>query len=260
MADWGDGSYELTAAQLAPVAEAVVDAVEPVSGLKTLDLACGTGNAALLEAGRGAVVTGFDAATRLLEVAAGRAAEAGLEATWVEGDMQDMPFADDSFEVITSVFGVIFGDPQKTAAEVARVLETNGRMAFTTWTDEGVLRRISELSRRAVAEAFDQDPDAGPKAFGWGDGTELRELFSEHGIVLQCEVRNMVFTADSAEAAIQEFREHHPMGLALREAIGDEGLHALAGKVHEELKNSNESTDGGFSYNGRYLLAVGSPV
>ncbi|MBK8295588.1 MAG: class I SAM-dependent methyltransferase [Solirubrobacterales bacterium] len=124
------------AVQLAPVAEVVVDAAEPVSGLKTLDLACGTGNSALLEAERGAEVTGFDAATRLLEVAAGRAAEAGHEATWVEGDMQDLPFPDDSFEVITSVFGVIFGDPQQVAAEIARVLEPNGRIAITTWTNQ----------------------------------------------------------------------------------------------------------------------------
>ena len=260
MADWGEGTYELTAAQLAPVAATVVDAAEPVSGLKTLDLACGTGNAALLEAERGAIVTGFDAATRLLEVAAGRAAEAGVEATWVEGDMQDMPFPDDSFEVITSVFGVIFGDPQKVAAEIARVLETNGRIAFTTWTNEGVLPRISALSSQAVAEAFNQDPAAGPMAFQWGDETQLRELFSEHGIAVQCETKQIVFTAESAEKANEEFREHHPMWLALRETLGDEKFEALSEKVFEELKNSNESTDGGFSYSSTYLLAVGSPV
>ena len=153
---------------------------------------CGTGNAALLEAERGAIVTGFDMATRLVEVAAGLAAEKGLEATWVEGDMQDMPFPDNSFEVITSVFGLIFGDPQKVAAEVARVLDTNGRIAFTTWTNEGVLPRISALSSQAVAEAFNQDPTAGPMAFQWGNDTDLNELFAEHGIAIQTETRQIV--------------------------------------------------------------------
>src|SRR3954447_14913397 len=102
MSDWGAGRYELTAEQLAPVSTEVVDAVEPVAGLKTLDLACGTGNAALIAAERTAEVTGFDAATRLLEVAAGRAQESGLDITWVEGDMHDLPFPDDTFDRITS--------------------------------------------------------------------------------------------------------------------------------------------------------------
>ncbi len=257
MADWGDGTYELTAAQLAPVAEAVVDAAEPVAGLKALDLACGTGNAALLEAERGATVTGFDFAARLLEVAAGRAAEAGLEATWVQGDMHDMPFPDDSFEVITSVFGVIFGDPQKVAAEIGRVLEPNGRIAITTWTNEGVLPRIAALSKQAVAEALEQDTE--PMQFEWGDETELRELFSEHGIAIQCERKTLTFTAESAEAAGEEWREHHPMWLALRETLGDERFDALSGQILEELKRANESEDG-FSYSSSYLLAVGSPV
>ncbi|MBK5232688.1 MAG: class I SAM-dependent methyltransferase [Thermoleophilia bacterium] len=245
------------AAQLEPVATLVVDAVEPVSGLKTLDLACGTGNAALLEAERGAKVTGFDAAPRLLEVAAEQAAEAGLDATWVEGDMHDMPFPDDSFEVITSVFGVIFGDPQKVTAEIARVLEPNGRIAITTWTNEGVLPRISALSKEAVADVFDQETE--PMQFQWGDETQLRELFSEHGIALQCETKNLKFTAESAEAANEEWREHHPMWLALKEALGDERFDALSEKILEELKSSNESEDG-FSYTSTYLLAVGSPV
>ncbi len=260
MADWGDGSYELMAGQLTPAAEVVVDAAEPLSGLKTLDLACGTGNAALLAAGRGAVVTGFDAAPRLLEVAAGRAAESGVEATWVAGDMQDLPFPDDSFEVITSVFGVIFGDPQQVAAEIGRVVEPNGRIAVTTWTNEGVLPRIATLSKEAVADAFDQDPDAGPMAFQWGDEDELRELFSEHGIVLQIEKKSLTFTAESAKAANDEFREHHPMWLALKEAIGEEKFDSLSEKVLEELENSNESSDRGFSYTSTYLLATGSPV
>ncbi|MGK2955866.1 MAG: class I SAM-dependent methyltransferase [Solirubrobacterales bacterium] len=258
MADWGDGTYEFTAAQLVPVAEVVVDAVEPVSGLKALDLACGTGNAALLEAARGAEVTGFDNATRLLEVAATRAADSGVEATWLEGDMHDMPFPDDSFEVITSVFGIIFGDPQQVAAEIARVLEPNGRIAFTAWTDEGLIPRIGALSKQAVAEAFDQPADS-EVMFHWSDPTQVQELFAEHGIAVQCEKKTISFTAESAEAANDEWRDHHPMWRAMKEAIGEERFDALSEKILEELKAGNES-DEGFSYSSTYLLALGSPV
>jgi len=260
MADWGTGSYELTAAQLAPVAEIVVDAVEPVSGLDTLDIACGTGNASLIAAERGARVTGLDAAPRLLEVAAGRAADADLSAEWVEGSMLELPFADDSFEIVTSVFGVIFGDPPgAVAGEIARVLETNGRIALTTWTGEGLFPEIAKIAMEAVREALDLPADE-HEPFQWGDELSLQELFSEHGIALQCEKKELVFRADSPEAANEEWNRHHPMWLARREAIGEENFEALSDKILEALRAGNESTDGGFSFTGHYLLALGSPV
>ncbi|HTU15024.1 MAG TPA: methyltransferase domain-containing protein [Solirubrobacterales bacterium] len=260
MADWGTGNYEITAAQLAPVAEIVVDAAEPVSGRNTLDIACGTGNASLIAAGRGAKVTGLDAATRLLEVAGARASEAGLTIDWVEGSMLELPFADDSFEIVTSVFGVLFGDPPgAVAGEIARVLETNGRVALTTWTDEGLLPAVAQLAKEAVADALELPPDEN-EPFHWGNPVELRELFAEHGIALQVEKREISFRADSAEAANEEWNDHHPMWLALRETIGEQNFEALSSRVLETLKAGNESTDGGFSYTSTYLLALGSPV
>lgn len=260
MADWGTGSYELTAAQLAPVAEVVVDAVEPVDGRKVLDIACGTGNASLLAAERGAKVTGLDLAPRLLDVARGRASEAGVEAEFVEGSMLDLPFPDASFDIVTSVFGVIFGDPPGAVAEqIARVVDTAGRVAITTWTDEGLFPEIAKLGMRAVQDALDLPPDE-HTPFQWGDELALRELFSEHGIALQCEKKTLTFTADSPEAANDEWNEHHPMWLARKEAIGQENFDALSEKILEALRAGNESTDGGFSFTGSYLLALGSPV
>jgi len=261
MADWGTGTYELTAAQLAPVAEVVLDAVEPVSGLKTLDLACGTGNAALLAAKRGALVTGLDAAPRLLEVAADRAKEAGADVTWTEGSMLDLPYADDSFEIVTSVFGVIFGDPPAAvASEIARVLDQHGRIAFTTWTNEGILPRIAKLSKDTVNEVFDLPPDDGPSSLNWGDETDIRERFSGHGIMLQVEKKSITFEFESAAAANDEWKNHHPMWLALKDAIGEENFEALSEKVLAILEEGNESEGGGFSYTSGYLLALGSPV
>jgi len=261
MTDWGTGTYELFAAQLAPVAEVVADAVEPVSGLKTLDIACGTGNATLLLAERGAEATGLDMAPRLLEVAAGRANDAGLDITWTEGSMLELPYPDDSFEVITSVFGVIFGDPAAAvAAEIARVLDQHGRVAFTTWTDEGVLAEIAKLSKSTVNEVLDLPPDDGPAALTWGDETDIRELFSEHGIMLQVEKKSIEFKFESAVAANDEWKNHHPMWLLLKQAIGDEQYEALSDKVLEILESNNEATDGSFSYTSNYLLALGSPV
>lgn len=261
MADWGIGKYEITGAQLAPVAEVVVDAVEPVAGRKTLDIACGSGNASLIAAERGAEVTGLDAAPRLIEVARERASEAGLEIDFVEGNMLDLPFPDASFDVVTSVFGVIFGDPPgAVAGEIGRVLgQTGSRLAFTTWTDEGLLPKIAARSREVTNEALDLPPTE-EAPFDWGDEVGVRELFAEHGVMVQCERKEITFRGDSAEALNEEWNQHHPMWLARKQAIGDENFQRLSAEILEILKEGNESTDGSFSFTSTYLLALGSPV
>ena len=102
MVDWGAGKYETTAAELEPVAQAVVEQAAPVAGEDVLDLACGTGNAALLAAGRGAAVIGIDAAPRLLEVARTRAQGLGVDLEVREGDLLALPVDDASIDVVLS--------------------------------------------------------------------------------------------------------------------------------------------------------------
>ncbi len=91
MVDWGAGNYEWTAAELEPVSVAVVDLAAIHPGEDVVDLACGTGNAALIAAARGARVTGVDGAPRLLEIAAARAHSLGVEAEFCEGDLLALP-------------------------------------------------------------------------------------------------------------------------------------------------------------------------
>lgn len=86
---WGAGRYERIAEQLLPAAEVVVERATPREGERVVDIGCGTGNAALLAAGRGATVTGVDPAQRLLEVGAATAAERGLNATFTLGEAAD---------------------------------------------------------------------------------------------------------------------------------------------------------------------------
>ncbi|MCW3041837.1 MAG: class SAM-dependent methyltransferase, partial [Solirubrobacterales bacterium] len=124
MIDWSIGSYERTAAELDAVSEQVVEAAAVGPGDRVLDIACGTGNAALKAAARGADVLGVDLAARLVRVAAERARAAGItSARFVTGDAQDLPVPDASVDVALSVFGLIFApDQARAAAEVVRVL------------------------------------------------------------------------------------------------------------------------------------------
>lgn len=259
MSDWGNGSYELTAAQLEPVAAVVVDAVEPVAGRTLLDVACGTGNASLEAASRGAQVTGIDPAARLLEVARGRAREAGLEAEWVEGDFHSLPFEDDSFEIVTSVFGVIFGASEDDiAAEIARVLERSGRLALTTWVDTGTMSKVGALIRAAVEEATDLPPADRPR-FEWGGEDDLKLLFANHGLSVQTEMRQISFEAGSPQQMGDEWADNHPMWLATRDAVGEERYAQLRSEIVEVLAAGNEDPSA-MKLSSDYLVVTGSPV
>jgi SAM-dependent methyltransferase len=258
MTDWGLGSYERTAAQLASAAGRAVDAAEIGPGERVLDVACGTGNAALLAAMRGAVVTGVDRSERLLGVAAGRAATAGIEATWTTGEATALPVAADAFDATLSVFGVIFATPADEAvAELVRVTAPDGRIVLTTWTTDGAVAAGSAVLRSALAAAsgpagpVGADVTAGPRAGGatppggpnprdWGDPEHLRALFAPHGIVPEVDPFPHVFTADSAAAFADEWLDLHPLWLAARPVLGDEAYAALRGPLIAALEGGNE--------------------
>jgi len=262
MSHWDKGSYEITAQQIAPLAPVVADAVEPVTGEPTLDLACGTGNAALELARRGAEVTGMDGAPRLLSVAEERARQAGVEAGWVQGDLTELPFPDHSFEIVTSVMGLIFSpDPARSAAEIGRVLRMQGRLAFTSWVEEGLFKTMQDMSRAAVAERFGQAPPEGAdRPFPWGDALAIRELFAEHGLMVQVEERELVIHEDSAAGLNDRWFDHHPIWLTMKDAIGEDAYEALRRETLPIVEEHNEADDGSFRYTLRYLLSEGSPV
>lgn len=262
MSNWDKGSYEVTAEQIAPATPAVADAVEPVTGKLALDLACGTGNEALELARRGARVTGYDGAPRLLQVAGERAAAEGLELERVQGDLAELPFDDDSFEIVTSVFGLIFtGSPQDSAAEIGRVLRPQGRIAFTSWVEEGLFQYMQDMAKAAVASHFGQAPPEGADApFAWGDEAAVRELFSESGLMLQVETRELVIEEESAAALNDRWFDLHPIWITMQEVIGDEAYEEMRREALPVVESHNEVSDGSFRNTLRYLLFEGSPV
>lgn len=243
MTDWDAGSYEITATQLAPASARAVEAAQIAPGERVLDLACGTGNAALLAAMRGAEVTGLDPAERLLEVAAGRARAAGIEITWTPGSATDLPFSDGAFDAVLSVFGVIFAVPAVDAvAELVRVTADDGRIVLTTWTASGAIAAGSGVLRRAIAEtAVAAGPaTAGPAPRDWGDPEHVTELFAPHGLVPRVERIPHVFEAVSPEAFADEWLDQHPMWLAARPLLGDDAYAALREPLVAALTAGNE--------------------
>src|SRR4029453_18855388 len=102
---WGSGNYAAVAERVTEIGELIVQRAGVEPGMDVLDVACGTGNATLPAAKAGARVTGLDFAPALLEVARERAADAMVEIDFVEGDAQELPFDDSSFDRVVSTFG-----------------------------------------------------------------------------------------------------------------------------------------------------------
>jgi SAM-dependent methyltransferase len=243
MADWNAGNYERTAAEFEPVAEAVVKQAELRPGERVLDLACGTGNAALLAAGHGARVVGVDSAGRLLGVARERARALGVEVDFREGDLLELPVDDAAVDVVASVFGLIFAaDPSRAVHEVARVVRPGGRVYVTAWIPAGPIDAMLAASGRVLARLTQAPPR---KRFPWSDRAAVASLSGEAGLSLQRTSPAELEIRDSSPEAYLEASEDHPMALEMRPILEGAGAEAeVRAALLAVLREGNEDPSG----------------
>jgi SAM-dependent methyltransferase len=253
--DWGIGNYESTAAQLEPAARLIVDRAAPSPGERVVDVGCGTGNAALLAAARGARVTGVDPAARLLQVARERAAKQKLEADFVSGEAAAIPLADGEADLVMSVFGVIFSpDPAAAAAEMARVTGPNGRILLSAWIPEGPISAMGRIAREAVSQALGTPP--GPPPFPWHENDALDGLLAAHGFGVSLEQQQISFTGASPAEYLDGEMADHPMALAGRAVLEQQGRsEAVRAQMLEVLEAGNEDP-GAFRTTSRYVIVT----
>lgn len=231
MTDWGAGSYERTARRLEPAAEVAVAALAPAPGERIVDVACGTGNAALLAARAGASVVGIDGAERLVEVARERAAAEGLDATFAVADALALPAEDGAFDAAVSVFGVIFAEVRASARELLRAVRPGGRIVVTTWSTEGPTPKVM----RTLADAL----GAPPQKPTWSDPDVVREAFAPHAVAV--ERAEVAFDAPSPAAYVAEQAEHHPMWVQMQPRLRAEGRwDEIAAKATALFAEANE--------------------
>ena len=182
---WAAGDYaEIAARELWPLGERIVERVAVREGDDVLDVACGTGNAALRAAAAGGRVVALDLTPELL--AAGRAAAeaAGASLDWTEGDAEALPFPDGSYDVVLSVLGVMFAPRHRVAArELARMLRPDGRLAVCSWAVDSPLAGVF----RAVARYLPPAPGFASPPWLWGSEEHVRSLFDGTGVELEFE-------------------------------------------------------------------------
>jgi SAM-dependent methyltransferase len=247
---WGSGDYAAVADKLVTAGEIVVERAGIEPGMEVLDVACGTGNATIPAARRGARVTGSDFAPALLEIARELGADAMVEVEWVEADAQALPFEDASFDRVISVFGHMFApDHRRTADEMQRVCRPGGRIGVACWTPGG---NIGGMFQRLGAIS-PPPPEGFQSPLLWGTEDHVRGLL---GGSVQFE-RHHVEWRESSPEAYAEFMENSfgPL-IAAREQLGEIVHETFLGWV----RDANEAGDGTLRFQGEYLLSVVSPA
>jgi len=251
-ATWASGDYHMIGTQILIVSELLVEALDIHSTERVLDVATGSGNAALAAARRGCPVVGVDYVPALLDRARRRAEAEGLEAEFVEGDAEALPFEDGSFDVVSSVFGSMFAPNQEqTANELARVCRPGGRIGIVAHTPEGFIGQLFKTNANHVP------PPTGLRSpVQWGTEERLRELFGDTIADIRVEKRHYAFRYRSPEAYLDYWRRYYGPTMKSFEAVGEAGREALETDLFDLIARFNRSDDGTMVVPSEYLEAV----
>jgi SAM-dependent methyltransferase len=256
-ATWTSGDYAAVASTIVPIAERLVDAADLRAGSAVLDVATGSGNAAIAAARLGCDVTGLDYVPELLDRARERSAAEHLPVTYVEGDAEALPFPAGSFDAVLSVVGSMFApDHEQTAAEIARVCRPGGRIGLASWAPDGFIGELFKTVGRHVP------PPAGiaPPPL-WGTQDHLEELFDGHVRWSAHERRTFTFRFRTPGAFADFFAVNYGPTLRALAALGEDEA-ALRGDLEQLAASWNrlDASDGAIAIPSTYLESVGERV
>jgi ubiquinone/menaquinone biosynthesis C-methylase UbiE len=248
---WGSGNYPAVADKISAVGEHIVEAVGLAPGMDVVDVACGSGNATIPAARAGARVTGVDFSPELLATARERAADAMVEIDWVEGDAEQLPFVDASFDRVISTFGHMFAsDQERCAAELRRVCRTDGLIGICCWTPEGAIGRMFRMTAELVPP-----PPGATSPLLWGTEEHVRKLLGHEA---RFEPREVEWRDRSVEAYADFMLESFGPLLNARELLGERAPE-LRAAYSSFLEGENLESDGSLRFRGEYLSAVIRP-
>ncbi|MTB88547.1 methyltransferase domain-containing protein [Aeromicrobium senzhongii] len=256
---WALGDYPRVAREIvSPLGGVLVDALDVGAGERVLDVAAGTGSAAVRAAGRGATVTASDLTPELLE--AGRAEHPDEDLTWDVADAEALPYGDAAFDVVLSAIGVMFAPHHQQAAdELVRTCRPGGRIGVVSWTPEGTIGRLFATMRPYVPAP---PPGVSPPPL-WGTEDHVRGLFGDR--VDRWRVERRVLPVDHFDdgAGFRDYFAAHygPTIAAYAAHSGDPERTADLDRDLAAL-GDREGTAGpdGFAMQWEYLLMTGEVV
>jgi ubiquinone/menaquinone biosynthesis C-methylase UbiE len=249
---WSAGDYAALSEYIADVGERVVERAGVAASMSVLDVACGTGNAALPAARAGGRVTGLDLVPELLDAGREKASAAGLEIEWVEGDAEELPFEDGAFDRVFSTFGHMFAPRHRRVAdEMARVCRRAGAIATCTWTPEGVVGEIFRVS----ASYMPPPPEFASPPILWGSEDYVREMFGAVATDFDFERHLTTVEWESIEGFADFFMERFGPLVTARSLLG-ERFEELRERIMAIWAEANEADDGSLQLPQEYLLSV----
>lgn len=249
---WSSGDYAVIGTTLQIVGENLCEALDLHAGSRVLDVAAGNGNATLAAARRWCDVTATDYVPALLEKAKARAKAEGLDVAFQTADAEALPFADRSFDVVLSTFGVMFTPDQgKAAAEMLRVVKPGGRIGLANWTPESVIGQLFATLGRHLP------PPAGVKSPAlWGTRTRLSELF-EDAERIETTQRSYTFRYRSPAHWLDIFRTWYgPVHKAFASLPDDAARAALERDILAVINRHNRAEDGTLVMSSDYLEVI----
>jgi len=251
-ATWASGDFGHVGVRLQIVGESLCEAVDLRAGERVLDVAAGNGNASLAAARRFAEVTSTDYVPALLEQGRLRAEAERLAISFQVADAEQLPFADGSFDVALSTYGVMFAPNQgRAAAELLRVVKPGGRIGLANWTPEGFLGGLFR-----VMSAFVPPPPGLASPMAWGTEPRLVELFGPQASDIRTTRKTYVFRYRSAEHWVEFFRTYYGPTHKAFAALDETGRRALHAALVEFLRGQNRYSGDGLVVPAEYLEVV----
>ncbi len=249
---WSSGDYAVVGATLQLVGEHLCETLDLRAGQKVLDVAAGNGNATLAAARRGCEVVSTDYVPALLERGKARATAEGFNIDFRQADAEALPFADSTFDIVVSTFGVMFTPNQeRAAAEMIRVCRPSGKIGLANWTPDGFIGQLFKTIGKHLP------PPAGVKSPAlWGTNARLTELFGPAAASIAIKERDFVFRYKSAQHWLDVFRTYYGPVLKAFEALPAQTQTTLAADLIALVGQFNRSGDNSMAVPSAYLEIV----
>jgi len=237
---WMAGDFGVVAKTIASGGEDFIRRLAIPSGSRVLDVACGTGNLAIPLARSGCIVTGVDIAPNLLEQARQRAKTEGLQATFDEGDAEQLPYADGTFDAVVTMFGAMFAPrPELVSSELARVLKPGGLLAMANWNPESFTGDMFRMGSKHVPP-----PPGIPPPVLWGDPETVRKRLDGKFKDIQMELVPILFDLPTSPAgAVDFFRTYFGPTKTQFSRLDSAGQAALAADLEALWAKANTAPD-----------------
>ena len=251
-AAWSSGNYAIIGTTLQIVGEQLCEALDLKAGSKVLDVAAGNGMASLAAARRWCDVTSTDYVPALLEQGRARANAEGATIEFREADAENLPFADNSFDVVLSTFGVMFTPNQdRAASELLRVCKPRGKIGLANWTPDGFIGQVFKTLGKYLP------PPAGAKSPAlWGTRQRLAEMFDAGASAIRAEPNLFNFRYRSPQHFLDIFKTYYGPVLKAFAALDPAKQAQFEDDLHALIVRMNRAGNGSMVVPSEYLEVV----